>query len=95
MTLWCINTVALDGCKPRGSSGGPVWCLVWCSVPEDGEVLALGCWDQTLSFYELSGEGNESQSQSILVPIRPRVLLLDYSSVDIKIWTHEIVSGAV
>ncbi|CAB1116460.1 unnamed protein product [Ectocarpus sp. CCAP 1310/34] len=23
---------------------------------EDGEVLALGCWDQTLSFYLLSGE---------------------------------------
>ncbi|CAM9271047.1 unnamed protein product, partial [Choristocarpus tenellus] len=34
----------------------PVWCLAWAPVQEDGELLALGCWDQTLSFYQLSGE---------------------------------------
>ncbi|CAN0427179.1 unnamed protein product, partial [Discosporangium mesarthrocarpum] len=34
----------------------PVWCLAWNPAPEEGELLALGCWDQTLSFYQLSGE---------------------------------------
>lgn len=33
-----------------------MWCLSWCPAPEDGEILALGCWDQTLSFYLLSGD---------------------------------------
>lgn len=36
--------------------GAPVWCLAWCPAPEEGEIVALGCWDQTLSFYLLSGE---------------------------------------
>lgn len=36
--------------------GAPVWCLAWCPAQEEGEVLALGCWDQTLSFYLISGE---------------------------------------
>ncbi|CAN0421670.1 unnamed protein product, partial [Ectocarpus sp. 8 AP-2014] len=39
----------------RRTQGAPVWCLAWCPAQEDGEVLALGCWDQTLSFYLLSG----------------------------------------
>eukprot|EP00947_MAST-08B_sp_MAST-8B-sp1_P003615 g3615.t1 len=34
----------------------PVWCLQWCpSQDEPVDVLAVGCWDQTLSFYQLSG----------------------------------------
>ena len=34
----------------------PIWCLQWCpSQDEPVDVLAVGCWDQTLSFYQLSG----------------------------------------
>ena len=34
----------------------PVWCLAWSPAKEDpGDLLAVGCWDQTLSFYQLSG----------------------------------------
>ena len=34
----------------------PIWCMAWNpSREEASEVLALGCWDQTLSFYQLSG----------------------------------------
>jgi intraflagellar transport protein 122 len=35
----------------------PIWCLSW-NPPrstESFDVLAVGCWDQTLSFYQLSG----------------------------------------
>lgn len=34
----------------------PIWCLSW-SPHQRGlvDVLAVGCWDQTLSFYQLSG----------------------------------------
>ena len=34
----------------------PVWCLAWSPVDDDSEsVLAVGCWDQTLSFYNIDG----------------------------------------
>ena len=34
----------------------PIWCLSWNpSRDEPYDVLAVGCWDQTLSFYKLSG----------------------------------------
>lgn len=34
----------------------PVWCMAWNpSRDEAYDILALGCWDQTLSFYQLSG----------------------------------------
>ncbi|KAL0479772.1 intraflagellar transport protein [Acrasis kona] len=34
----------------------PIWCLQWNPSREEAfEVLAAGCWDQTLSFYHLSG----------------------------------------
>mmetsp|Transcript_3049 Transcript_3049/g.4655 ORF Transcript_3049/g.4655 Transcript_3049/m.4655 type:complete len:1198 (+) Transcript_3049:84-3677(+) len=34
----------------------PVWSLMWNPSREEAfEVLAVGCWDQTLSFYQLSG----------------------------------------
>lgn len=35
---------------------GPIWALAWSVAPEDNvDVLAVGCWDRTLSFYLLSG----------------------------------------
>jgi intraflagellar transport protein 122 len=34
----------------------PVWSLCWSPSTDDIELLAVGCWDQTLSFYEISGE---------------------------------------
>eukprot|EP00164_Ancoracysta_twista_P001588 GFYU01002082.1.p1 GENE.GFYU01002082.1~~GFYU01002082.1.p1 ORF type:complete len:1195 (-),score=419.63 GFYU01002082.1:77-3661(-) len=34
----------------------PVWTLAWNpSRDETHDILAVGCWDQTLSFYQLSG----------------------------------------
>eukprot|EP00735_Rhodelphis_limneticus_P013896 TRINITY_DN7858_c0_g1::TRINITY_DN7858_c0_g1_i1::g.23657::m.23657 TRINITY_DN7858_c0_g1::TRINITY_DN7858_c0_g1_i1::g.23657 ORF type:complete len:1206 (-),score=375.70,sp/A8WGF4/IF122_XENTR/55.15/0.0,WD40/PF00400.27/1e+02,WD40/PF00400.27/1.8e-10,WD40/PF00400.27/5.9e+02,WD40/PF00400.27/14,WD40/PF00400.27/0.33,WD40/PF00400.27/13,WD40/PF00400.27/0.039,WD40/PF00400.27/1.9e+02,Coatomer_WDAD/PF04053.9/43,Coatomer_WDAD/PF04053.9/56,Coatomer_WDAD/PF04053.9/70,Coatomer_WDAD/PF04053.9/0.32,Coatomer_WDAD/PF040 len=34
----------------------PVWTLAWNpSRDEPFDILAVGCWDQTLSFYQLSG----------------------------------------
>ena len=35
---------------------GPVWSLAWNpSREEPYDVVALGCWDATLSFYQLNG----------------------------------------
>ena len=33
----------------------PVWCLAWSPNREEQDTLAVGCWDSTLSFYQLSG----------------------------------------
>eukprot|EP00743_Colponemidia_sp_Colp-15_P003978 GILK01004290.1.p1 GENE.GILK01004290.1~~GILK01004290.1.p1 ORF type:complete len:1251 (-),score=266.14 GILK01004290.1:264-4016(-) len=34
----------------------PIWCLEWNpSKTEAFDILAVGCWDQTLSFYQVSG----------------------------------------
>ncbi|KAF4678197.1 hypothetical protein FOL47_003259 [Perkinsus chesapeaki] len=45
--------------KARIVRSEPVWCLAWNPSPsksESAEVLAVGCWDQTLAFYKLSGQ---------------------------------------
>jgi intraflagellar transport protein 122 len=37
----------------------PVWTLAWNPVPtktDPTDVLVVGCWDQTLSFYKVSGQ---------------------------------------
>jgi intraflagellar transport protein 122 len=37
----------------------PIWTLCWNPVPtktEPTDVLIVGCWDQTLSFYKVSGQ---------------------------------------
>jgi len=42
--------------KVRIERNQPIWCLQWSPpTPEKVETLAVGCWDQTLSFYLLSG----------------------------------------
>ena len=34
----------------------PVWTLCWNpSRDEPADILSVGCWDSTLSFYQLSG----------------------------------------
>ena len=35
----------------------PVWAVCWNSVLREDhlDVLAVGCWDKTLSFYQLNG----------------------------------------
>ncbi|KAJ1445177.1 hypothetical protein M885DRAFT_550763 [Pelagophyceae sp. CCMP2097] len=34
----------------------PVWCLAWSPARDDPcDVVAVGCWNQTVSFYQLSG----------------------------------------
>jgi intraflagellar transport protein 122 len=42
--------------KVRIERTAPVWTLSWSPPRADGvDVLAVGCWDKTLSFYQLSG----------------------------------------
>ncbi|POM68521.1 Intraflagellar Transport Protein [Phytophthora palmivora] len=38
-------------------SNAPVWALAWSPAHEDDstDILAVGCWDRTLSFYSPSG----------------------------------------
>ena len=34
----------------------PVWCMAWSPARDDPcDLLAVGCWNQTVSFYQLSG----------------------------------------
>ena len=39
------------------SGGAPIWCMQWKPPKEDQpyDILAVGCWDQTLSFWQISG----------------------------------------
>lgn len=42
--------------KTHIERAAPVWALCWCPSKDDtADILAVGCWDQTLSFYQLSG----------------------------------------
>jgi intraflagellar transport protein 122 len=42
--------------KAHIERGAPVWALCWCPSKDDtADILAVGCWDQTLSFYSISG----------------------------------------
>ena len=46
----------------------PIWSLCWTTnaaenLSDKYDLLAVGCWDQTLSFYELSGEQHEQDIQ--------------------------------
>ncbi len=34
---------------------GPAWCLSFSKLPKGGDLLAVGAWDQTLSFYQTNG----------------------------------------
>ncbi|KMS94331.1 hypothetical protein BVRB_022480, partial [Beta vulgaris subsp. vulgaris] len=35
----------------------PIWCLQWSPSNSEGQsTLAVGCWDQTLSFYQINGQ---------------------------------------
>ena len=34
----------------------PVWCLAWALYNEDNDMLTVGCWDKTLSFYDINGQ---------------------------------------
>jgi intraflagellar transport protein 122 len=42
--------------KFRIEKPAPVWCLAWNPNPKDSfDTLAVGCWDQTLSFHNMEG----------------------------------------
>ena len=42
----------------------PVWCLEWNpSREENPSLLAVGCWDQTLSFYDATGHQHGRDKQ--------------------------------
>ncbi len=41
--------------KVQIERGAPIWTLSFNPSKEESEILAVGCWDQTLSFYQLSG----------------------------------------
>jgi WD40 repeat protein len=47
----------------RIDRGAPIWTLQWSppAVGEAVEFLVVGCWDQTLSFYQLSGTNASSE----------------------------------
>jgi intraflagellar transport protein 122 len=49
--------------KATMARSSPVWSLSWCPQEEDAELLAVGCWDQTLSFYHLSGSPQLKERQ--------------------------------
>jgi intraflagellar transport protein 122 len=37
----------------------PIWCLAWSPAPtkaDPSDVLAVGCWDRTISYYKVSGQ---------------------------------------
>ena len=38
------------------SRHAPIWTLCWSPSTEAAELLVVGCWDQTLSFYDINGE---------------------------------------
>ncbi|CAM9623274.1 unnamed protein product [Phaeothamnion confervicola] len=41
--------------KVSMSRTAPVWCLAWSTAPDELDLLVVGCWDQTLSFYKSTG----------------------------------------
>lgn len=50
--------------KSRIERSEPIWTLSWAPPNNDQtDIIAVGCWDQTLSFYNLSGaqRGNDRQ----------------------------------
>lgn len=48
---WCLDSQAVVE-RP-----GPVWTLQWNILQnKTSDTLAVGCWDSTLSFYDLSGK---------------------------------------
>ena len=53
--------------KFRIEKSAPVWCLAWNPNPKDSfDVLAVGCWDQTLSFHNMDGpNGTELSSKNL------------------------------
>lgn len=53
--------------KFRIEKTAPVWCLAWNPNPKDSfDVLAVGCWDQTLSFHNMDGpNGTELSSKNL------------------------------
>jgi intraflagellar transport protein 122 len=64
LTLGLFNgTISLrdkDGEEKVGierPSAAPIWCMQWKPPKDDQpyDVLAVGCWDQTLSFWQISG----------------------------------------
>lgn len=43
--------------KARIERSQPIWCLQWSPVSSEGlSTLVVGCWDQTLSFWQVNGQ---------------------------------------
>ena len=55
--MWRLACLCISlPCQVRIERSAPVWCLQWSPPNADKvDVMAVGCWDQTLSFYLLSG----------------------------------------
>eukprot|EP00457_Paulinella_chromatophora_P000660 gb/GEZN01000660.1/.p1 GENE.gb/GEZN01000660.1/~~gb/GEZN01000660.1/.p1 ORF type:complete len:1240 (-),score=215.56 gb/GEZN01000660.1/:187-3660(-) len=50
------NKAGLEDSSPKPiKRNGPVWCLAFAKLPLGGDLLAVGSWDQTLSFYQTNG----------------------------------------
>lgn len=53
--------------KVRIERNAPIWTLSWSGVPghDNLETLAVGCWDQTLSFYNMTGNQQTTGTQQL------------------------------
>ena len=45
--------------------GAPVWALAWRPSGDGRDVLAAGCWDQSLSFHTLGGQPQGAKDQRL------------------------------
>lgn len=72
----------------------PIWTLSWNPYPDRrDDILAVGCWDQTLSFYTVNGQkiGKEKQLNSFPLCVRYHpygdYLVVSTSDHKVTLWT--------
>jgi len=76
----------------------PIWCLTWNPVPtktDPCDVLVVGCWDQTLSFYKVSSQEYRSPHRLDFDPCsidffsNGDYFVLGGSSKKVQLWSRE------
>jgi len=73
----------------------PVWCLAWSHYNEDNDMLTVGCWDKTLSFYDVNGQLAQKQRNLNFDPcslhyyLDGDYLLISGSNQKVTLWTKE------
>lgn len=101
LAMGCQNGQILLRNKEGGplqdfNRNAPVWCLEWNPVKADQECyLAVGCWDQTLTFWDTNGvqQGQDRQLDfdpcSISYFANGEYLVLCGSNNKAGLWTKE------